>query len=174
MNECKIDEFLEEFSPYFLSLRKIPGYCIIDVEVPNNWDVGKLVRELTPNNKNTQTILTEQDEQSKTLAIVGCEKFHTFDILFNRLEKIARVNKEREEKNKLFKETVKRLEKLFIDSNLDQLQKLVIDVDEEKETELGHTDDISLVNETQFPDESDEDIIQTIANKKEQIEAVTK
>jgi len=165
-----IDTYLEQFYPYFLSLRKVDGYQIIDAEMPNNWDVGKLVRELVPNNKNVQTILTEQNEQTKLVAIVGSEKIHTFDLLFNRLEKIVRVNQEREEKNKLFKVTVKKLEQLFIDSNLDQLQKLVIDVDDEKETEIGNTDDTEL-NPPSIIDDSDDKVLAAINQKKEQIQA---
>lgn len=170
MSELNIDIYLDQFMPFLLSLRKVDGYKIIDVEAPNNWDVGKLVRELTPDSKTVQTILTEQDDQNKLIAIVGSEKFHTFDVLFNRLGKIIQVNQEREEKNKLFKTTVKRLEKLFLDSNLDQLQKLVIDVDEEeKETEIGNTDDAHISNPELITDESDEDVANVIAAKKTQI-----
>ncbi len=170
MNELNIDVYLNQFMPFLLSLRKVDGYKIIDVETPNNWDVGKLTKELTPDSKNVQTILTEQDDQNKLIAIVGSEKYHTFDVLFNRLGKIIQVNQEREEKNKLFKTTVKRLEKLFIDSNLEQLQKLVIDVDEEeKETEIGNTDDAQIPNTELINEESDEDVAAAVAAKKTQI-----
>jgi hypothetical protein len=170
MRELNIDRYLEEFYPYFLSLRNVDGYRIIDVEVPFNWDVGKLVRDLVPGNSNVQTILTENNEQTKMVAIVGSEKLHTFDLLFSRLEKIIKINQEREEKNRLFKMTVKKLEQLFIDSNLDQLQKLVIDVEEEeKETELGNTDNAEIVDKSNFINDSDEDVLTAVTNKKEQI-----
>ena len=172
MNEFNIDSYLAQFKPYFLSLRKVDGYDIIDVEVPNNWDVGKLVRELTPNSKNVQTILTDQAEVNKMIAIVGSSGTHTFDLLFTRLDKIIRVNQEREEKNKLFKMTVKKLEQLFIDSNLDQLQKLVIDVDVENDTELGNTDDVEINAPSIINDDSDEDVLNTISKKKEQVQTI--
>jgi len=172
MNELNIDTYLEQFYPYFLSIRKIEGYRIIDIEVPINWDVGKLVRELSPNKDKVQTVLTEQNEQTKLIAIVGAEKFHTFDLLFNRLEKIIKVNQEREEKNKLFKITVKKLEQLFIDNNLEQLQKLVIDVEEEKETELGNTDEAEINAPSEISDESDDDVSDIVSQKKTQIQTV--
>ena len=106
------------------------------------------------------------------IAIVGSSGTHTFDLLFTRLDKIIRVNQEREEKNKLFKMTVKKLEQLFIDSNLDQLQKLVIDVDDEKDTELGNTDDVEINAPSIINDDSDEDVLNTISKKKEQVQTI--
>jgi hypothetical protein len=105
------------------------------------------------------------------VAIIGSEQLHTFDLLFTRLDKIIKVNQEREEKNRLFKLTVKKLEQLFVDSNLEQLQKLVIDVeDEERETELGDTDDAQIPNTTKISDESDEEVLKKIEQKKEQLQ----
>ena len=75
MNEFNIDGFLDQFAPFLLSLRNVDGYKIIDVEVPNNWDVGKLVRELTPDSKNVQTVLTEQDDQNKLIAMLTTQIF---------------------------------------------------------------------------------------------------
>ena len=106
------------------------------------------------------------------IAIVGSSGTHTFDLLFTRLDKIIRVNQEREEKNKLFKMTVKKLEQLFIDSNLDQLQKLVIDVDVENDTELGNTDDVEINAPSIINDDSDEDVLNTISKKKEQVQTI--
>lgn len=171
MSEFNIDTCLDEFSPYLLSLRRVDGYRIVDVELPNNWDAGKISLELTKGNKKVQTVLTEQSEQSKVIAIVGSEESHSFVYLLDRLEKILRVNKEREEKNKLFKVTVKKLEKLFLDSNLDQLQKLVIDVDEEKEQEmeLGNTDNVQIPMSEDINEESDDEVMAAISAKKTQI-----
>ncbi len=159
MSEFNIDNYLSEFAPYFLSLRMVENYNIIDVELPSNWDVGKLVRELTPNSTQVQTLITEQNEQTKLVAIVGSAKTHSFDVLFTRLDKIIKVNQEREEKNKLFKLTVKKLEQLFLDSNLDQLQKLVIDVeDENHEPELGQTDNAKITTSPMITEEAKEEI----------------
>jgi hypothetical protein len=169
MSEFNIDHYLEDFYPYFLSLRKVEGYKIIDVEVPQNWDVGKLTRELVPGATNVQTVLTEHNEQTKMVAIVGTDKLHTFDVLFNRLEKIIRINQEREEKNKLFKMTVKKLEQLFIDSNLEQLQKLVIDVDDQPETTFGSIDDIHNNPASVISEESDDAVLAAVVQKKEQV-----
>lgn len=159
MSEYNIDSYLIEFAPYFLSLRIVNDYNIIDVELPLNWDVGTLVHELTPNSKQVQTLITEQNKQTKLVAIVGSVKTHPFNILFTRLDKIIKVNQEREEKNKLFKLTVKKLEQLFLDSNLDQLQKLVIDVEEENhEPELGQTDDSKITAPPMINEEVEEEI----------------
>ena len=170
MNEFNIDNYLKPFNPYFLSLRKVEGgYLVVDAEVPTNWEVGKLSKDLIENHQTIQVLLTGQDEQIKMIAIAGCETYHGFDALFTRLDKIVKVNQEREEKNKLFKIAVKRLEKLVIENNIDQLQKLIIDVeDEEKETELGNTDKAEIVTPPQV-EESDEDVAAKITSKKDLI-----
>lgn len=171
MSDFNVDQYFEDYYPYFQSLRKVQGYKILDVEIPINWDCGKLVKELTQNNTHVQTILTEQDDQNKMVAIVGSEKHHTFDLLFNRLQKVIKVNQEREEKNRLFKITVKKLENLFLNSNLDQLQKLVIDVDETPSIEFGEQNEINeqpIIHDDNI--ESDDDVLAAIAQKKEMVE----
>jgi hypothetical protein len=150
MKECNIHDYLIEFTPYFVSLRIIDSYLIIDVEIPTNWDAGKLTQELVEGAKTIQTLLTGQDKDSniKIISIVGCNKFHTFDNIFDRLEKVIKVNREREEKNKLFKVMVKKLEKVFIDSDLNNLQNLIIDIPTNGESidniEVGNADNAQL------------------------------
>jgi len=152
-------------------LRKVEGYLIIDIELPNDWDSGKLSRELTPKNKNVQTLITGQNDHSNILSMVGDENIHSFDILFNRLEKIIKVNQEREEKNKLFRVMVKKMEQIFLESDLSQLQKMVLDAPDENnsEPELGQTDNINLSNTEIISDESDDEVLAKINSKKEKI-----
>lgn len=172
MIEFNIDDYLNDFSPYFLSLRKVEDYKIIDVELPTNWDVGKVTRELISDHASVQTAITAQNDTTKIIAIVGSDNLHTYDLLFTRLDKIITVNKEREEKNKLFKQTVKKLEQLFIDSNLDQLQNLVIDVDENRGTEIGNVDGVKINTPSQIKDDfdmSDESVSEMINKKQEQV-----
>lgn len=148
--DCNIHEFLNDFHPYFASLRRIDSFLIIDAEVPTNWDVGKLTQDLAEGSKSIQTLLTGQDKDSSTkvISIVGWSEFHNYNTLFARFEKIIKVNREREEKNKLFKVMVKKLEKVFIDSDLDKLQNLKIDIPENGESiddvEVGHSDNVEL------------------------------
>lgn len=175
MNEFNLDDFLMDFEPYFLSLRDVNEYKIIDVEVPNDWDVGKTVQQLIKTTK-IQTVLTEKTEKTKMIAIVGHKNHHTFNVLFAQLETIIKANKEREEKNKLFRLSVKKLEQLFLNSELNQLQKLVIDVEDETEDndnyKLGKTDNVNLTQQEIINEDSDEDVLNSISKKKDLVQKV--
>ena len=146
MEEINIDQFLNQFSPYFLSLRSVDNYNIVDIQVPNLWDVGKVSEDLTEGETKLQAVVTGQEKTSKIISIVGIQDIHSFGMIFKRVGVIVKVNLEREQKNILFKDTVKKLEKLFIDTDLDQLQNIKIDVPEEinENIEVGNAENINL------------------------------
>ena len=58
-----------------------------------------------------------------------------------KIAKIIKINKERELKERLFKQTVEQLKQTFEKTDLDKLQNLYFDFDEEDST-LGIEDDI--------------------------------
>jgi len=148
MDKVDIDGFLAQFSPYLIAIRQVPGYKVVDAKISNNWDPGKLVADLEPGLKSIQMVLTGKEEGFKIISIIGLEKAHTYMQLIERLDMIIRINREREEKNKLFQSTVKKLEQLFLESDLDKLNNLIIDVPDARitsdEIEVGNTDNIKL------------------------------
>jgi hypothetical protein len=146
MEEFNIDQYLEQYFPYLVCIRCVDNYHIVDVQIPTLWDVGKLTETLSEDEKKLQTLVTSEDKTGKVISIIGTKKYHPFSVLFNRIGTIIKINLERESKNLLFKETVKKLEKLFINTDLDKLQNIVIDVPEplNEDVVVGNSDNINL------------------------------
>jgi hypothetical protein len=103
--------FYKELSPfidYIHSIRKLESYLSFDMKFPEKWsmpkniiDEGQVVGfDCEEPNKRGISFVTEVNEKqmSKTLVLVG---------------KIIKLNKERELKEQLFKQTVDQLKKTF-------------------------------------------------------------
>jgi hypothetical protein len=114
--------FYKELSPfidYIHSIRKLESYLSFDMKFPEKWsmpkniiDDGQVVGfESDEPNKRGISFVTEVNEKqiSKTLVLIG---------------KIIKLNKERELKEQLFKQTVDQLKKTFEKNDLDKLQNL--------------------------------------------------
>jgi hypothetical protein len=136
--------FYKELSPfidYIHSIRKLESYLSFDMKFPEKWsmpkniiDDGQVVGfESDEPNKRGISFVTEVNEKqiSKTLVSIG---------------KIIKLNKERELKEQLFKQTVDQLKKTFEKNDLDKLQNLYFDfesddIDTELDTEIELTDE---------------------------------
>jgi hypothetical protein len=136
--------FYKELSPfidYIHSIRKLESYLSFDMKFPEKWsmpkniiDDGQVVGfESDEPNKRGISFVTEVNEKqiSKTLVLIG---------------KIIKLNKERELKEQLFKQTVDQLKKTFEKNDLDKLQNLYFDfesddIDTELDTEIELTDE---------------------------------
>lgn len=66
-------------------------------------------------------------ENWKGLSFVSKIDETEIDLCLSRIQKVIKVNKEKETKEKLFKETVDRLKSTFEKTDLDKLQKLYFD-----------------------------------------------
>ena len=136
--------FYKELSPfidYIHSIRKLESYLSFDMKFPEKWsmpkniiDEGQVVGfDCEEPNKLGISSVTEVNEKqmSKTLVLVS---------------KIIKLNKERELKEQLFKQTVDQLKKTFEKNDLDKLQNLYFDfesddIDTELDTEIELTDE---------------------------------
>jgi hypothetical protein len=136
--------FYKELSPfidYIHSIRKLESYLSFDMKFPEKWSMPKNIIDeglvvgfdCEEPNKRGISFVTEVNEKqmSKTLVLVG---------------KIIKLNKERELKEQLFKQTVDQLKKTFEKNDLDKLQNLYFDfesddIDTELDTEIELTDE---------------------------------
>ena len=135
--------FYTELSPfveYLHSIRKLKNYLSFDMVFPNKWSLPKnLVEEgqivgFEAENQNLKGISfvspIDDSEVSKNLA---------------KIAKIIKLNKEKELKERLFKETVEQLKSTFEKTYLDKLKNLNFYFEEEDDTpelnvELDDTD----------------------------------
>lgn len=128
------------FIEYIHSVRKLKNYLSFDMVFPTKWSLPKsLVDEgqvvgFETENQNLKGVSfvspIDESEVSKTMA---------------KISKIIKLNKEKELKEMLFKQTVEQLKTTFEKTDLDKLKNLYFDFDNEDETpeldvELDDTD----------------------------------
>lgn len=111
------------------SIRKLKNYLSFDMVFPAKWSLPKSIVEegqlvgFEVENQNTKGVSfvspIDEAEVSKTLT---------------KIAKIIKLNKEKELKERLFKQTVEQLKNTFEKTDLDKLKSLYFDFDEGDET----------------------------------------
>jgi hypothetical protein len=131
---------LAPFVEYIHSIRKLESYLSFDMKFPVKWSLPKsLVDE-------GQLVGFETDNQNlKGISFVTPISESEVSKSLTRIAKIIKLNKEKELKEKLFKQTVEQLKSTFEKTDLDKLKNLYFDFDEgdetpELEVELDETD----------------------------------
>ena len=130
------------FVEYIHSIRKLESYLSFDMKFPIKWsipksiiDEGKIIGfEVEDQNQKGITFVTTINEAEVSLILV-------------KIGKIIKLNKERELKERLFKETVDQLKQTFEKTDLDKLKNLYFDFDEEIDTDLGGDLDEEINND---------------------------
>lgn len=120
-------EIIKNLFPYLYSLRRLKGYLSFDLMFPATWEFPDF---LIKNLQITQT----PGADNKTITSIVCEV--SDDIQINlTLETILDIishNLEREEKEKLLKDKVVELKRLFGKTSLEQLKTLKFEVQEDE------------------------------------------
>ena len=114
------------FSEYIHSIRKLETYLSFDLKFPGKWGLPKSAME--------QIQIVPYDvgiENLKGLSFVSKFEERDIEITISTILKIIKINKEKEIKEKLFKETVDRLKTTFEKTDLDKLQTLYFDFEAE-------------------------------------------
>jgi hypothetical protein len=135
--------FYTELSPfveYLHSIRKLKNYLSFDMVFPSKWSLPKnLVEE-------GQIVGFEAENQNlKGISFVSPIDDSEVSKTLSKITKIIRLNKEKELKERLFKETVEQLKSTFEKTDLDKLKNLNFYFEEEDDTpelnvELNDTD----------------------------------
>ena len=124
------------FVEYIHSIRKLETYLSFDMKFPTKWSIPKSIMD------EGQIIGFEVDNQNlKGITFVSPIEESQMSTIMIKISKIIKLNKERELKEKLFKQTVEQLKQTFEKTDLDKLQNLYFDFDEsdleaELETDL--------------------------------------
>lgn len=124
-----------EYSEYIHSIRKLEDYVSFDLKFPSKWGLPKSFLEegkLVP--------FETGDDNLKGFSFV-CPIFEKdINEVIQKIGKAVKLNKDREIKDKLFKETIERLKSTFEKTDLDKLKKLYFDF-EKDDSELNIEDD---------------------------------
>ena len=121
--------FYREIAPfveYIHSIRRLESYLSFDMKFPTKWSIPKSIVDVG------QVIgFDVEDTNSKGISFVCPINEKEVSITLVKVGKIIKLNKEKELKEKLFKQTVEQLKQTFEKTDLDKLQNLYFDFDEE-------------------------------------------
>lgn len=129
---------LEPFIEYVHSIRKLKNYLSIDLKFPTKWSLPKSIVE------EGQVVGFESDDSNyKGISFVTEISEVSVNVTLTKIAKIIKLNKEKELKEKLFKQTIEQLKQTFEKNDLDKLQNLYFDfelpdndlIDEEEDEE---------------------------------------
>ena len=120
--------FYKELAPfveYTQSIRKLKTYLSFDMVFPTKWSLPKSIVE------EGQVVGFETEDQNmKGISFVAPINESEISTTLTKIAKIIKLNKERELKEKLFKQTIDQLKQTFEKNDLDKLQNLYFDFDE--------------------------------------------
>jgi hypothetical protein len=132
------------FVEYIHSIRKLETYLSFDMKFPTKWSIPKSIVD------EGQVIGFEVEDQNMKGVTFICQIAEKeVSSIIVKIGKIIKLNKERELKEKLFKQTVEQLKQTFEKTDLDKLQNLYFDFDIEDEL------DSNLETEMDLDDEQD-------------------
>lgn len=144
--------FYQSISPfleYLHSIRKLESYLSFDMTFPTKWSLPKSIV-----NENQVVGFQIEDENKKGISFVSTIETKSVETTIKIISKIIKYNKEKEIKEKLFKETVEKLKSTFEQNNLDKLQNLYFDFSTETEDtsnldayDAGQSENIELAEE---------------------------
>jgi hypothetical protein len=143
--------FYKELVPYIdyiHSIRRLETYLSFDMKFPAKWSLPKSIVE------EGQVVGFETDNQNlKGISFVSPINEKEISTILVKIGKIIKLNKEKELKEKLFKQTVEELKKTFEQTDLEKLQNLYFDFEsEEVSPELEINEDLI---EDEIEDEQD-------------------
>lgn len=119
---------LVPFVEYVHSIRKLETYLSFDIKFPTKWSIPKSIVE------EGQVVGFEAENQNmKGISFVTPIEESQISLTLTKIAKIIKLNKERELKEKLFKQTIEQLKQTFEKNDLDKLQNLYFDFEEEGE-----------------------------------------
>jgi hypothetical protein len=155
--------FYKELSPfveYLHSIRKLKNYLSFDMVFPTKWSLPKsLVDE-------GQIVGFEAENQNlKGISFVSSIDDSEVSKNLIKIAKIIKLNKEKELKERLFKETVEQLKNTFEKTDLDKLKNLNFYFEEEDETPELNVDLDDTDNDLDYEQDGEEPIDTELVGK---------
>jgi hypothetical protein len=126
-------EIIKSLRPYFFSLREIDGNVSLDIKLPLNWKYEDIIKPY----RSIKTKVQDKNEKFSLLSIIANATEEGYKVVTACAMEIINVNKEEEDKQKLFQEKVKELQALFQKESLDKLKDMSFIQDEQFENSTG-------------------------------------
>jgi hypothetical protein len=126
-------EIIKSLRPYFFSLREIEGNVSLDIKLPLNWKYENIVKPY----RSIKTKVQDKNEKFSLLSIISNATEEGYKVVTACAVEIIKINKDEEDKEKLFQEKVKELQQLFQKESLDKLKDISFIQDEQFEDTTG-------------------------------------
>ena len=128
-------EEIKLLRPYFHSLREIQNNVSLDIKLPLTWNYENIVKPYST------IVIKVQDKNDKfnLVSLVSQATQEGYDVVFACANEIFKINREEEEKQKLFQQKFKELQELFKKGSLDKLKEinLLENYGQEDSTSIG-------------------------------------
>jgi hypothetical protein len=138
--------FYKELSPfleYIHSIRKLENYFSFDMVFPIKWSLPKSLLD-----ENQIVGFELQNQNMKGISFVSSITDKDISTTLLKIAKVIKLNKEKEMKEKLFKETIDKLKQTFEKNDLDKLKNLYFEFGSEEEPTLNIDENETTGRET--------------------------
>tara|TARA_R110000772_G_scaffold40293_6_gene94359 strand:- start:873 stop:1346 length:474 start_codon:yes stop_codon:yes gene_type:complete len=118
--------FTEKTKTYLKSLRVLKDYVSFDVYINSSWNIPKRYVE------NIEIIQLDNSDRVnfKVFSFVVPNTTETVNNVETSIDNITKYNKDREEKDRLFKEKIQELKSVFESKNVEELKGLHFEMEE--------------------------------------------
>jgi hypothetical protein len=130
-------ENISTLRPYFHSLREVQDNVSLDIKLPLTWRYEDVIKPYSAIAFKVQ----DKNEKFNLVSLISKATETGYGVVFTCANEIVSINKEEEEKQKLFQQKVKELQELFKKESLDKLKdiNLLNTHGQEDTTSLGDT-----------------------------------
>jgi hypothetical protein len=111
-------EYIKKLKPYFFSIREIDNNASLDIRVPINWRYEQIVQPY----KSVKIKVQDKNDKFTLISLISNSTHDGYNLLIVCATEIIKVNKEEEEKRRLFEQKVTELKELFQKESLDKLK----------------------------------------------------
>ena len=111
-------ENIKTLRPHFHSLREIQDNVSLDIKLPLTWKYDDVVKPYSTISFKIQ----DKNDKYNLVSLVAASTQTGYDVIFACANEIVSVNREEEEKQRLFQQKVKELQELFKKQSLDTLK----------------------------------------------------
>lgn len=128
-------ESIKSLRPHFHSLREIEGNVSLDIKLPLTWRYEDIVKPY----RSVKIKIQDKNEKFTLLSLISNGTQDGYDVVFACALEILQINRDEEEKQKLFQQKVRELQELFKKESLDKLKdiNLLNDYGQEITTGIG-------------------------------------
>lgn len=144
------------FVDYIHSIRKLESYLSFDMKFPIKWSIPKSIVD-----EGQVVGFQVEDQNTKGITFICPIAENEMSLTLVKIGKVIKLNKERELKERLFKQTVEQLKQTFEKTDLDKLQNLYFDFDKgDLDTELNTDLDNELEDEQDGQESTTTELVQ--------------